>query len=172
MRPADVLDAEAVFEAVDGARESLAPWLPWVDDWRGPADAGAFLRDTVQLSAEYKARYVSLWLDERAVGMACLDPIDVAQRSASVGWWLIPSARGRGLATRAAAALITDAFERVRLARVEARMVADNRTSVAVAERLGMTREGVLRAARVRRGVLNDVAVYSVLADEWAALSP
>ena len=85
---------------------------------------------------------------------------------------MVDPRRGRGLATRAAAALITDAFERVRLARVEARMVADNRTSVAVAERLGMTREGVLRAARVRRGVLNDVAVYSVLADEWAALSP
>lgn len=169
LRPADVLDAEALYVAVEGAREALAPWLGWVDDWRGPVDAGAFLRDAVQLSAEYKARYVTLWLEESLVGMACLDPIDVAQRSASVGWWLTPAGRGRGLATRAARALISDAFARLRLARVEARMVSDNAASVAVAERLRMTRDGVLRQARVRRGVSVDVAVYSLLAKEWQA---
>lgn len=41
--------------------------------------------------------------------------------------------------------------------------------SIAVAERLGLTREGVMRQNHLHRGVRQDTEIWSVLAHEWAA---
>ena len=46
---------------------------------------------------------------------------------------------------------------------------ADNERSAAVAKRLGMTLEGVLRSEYVHHGERHDSEVYSLLADEWTS---
>jgi RimJ/RimL family protein N-acetyltransferase len=51
--------------------------------------------------------------------------------------------------------------------RVEWRCATGNTRSSAVARRLGMTREGVLREASPLRGVRHDVELWAVLATEW-----
>lgn len=51
--------------------------------------------------------------------------------------------------------------------RVEWRASAANTRSLAAAERLGMTREGVLRQSYPHRGVRQDTEVWAVLAHEW-----
>jgi RimJ/RimL family protein N-acetyltransferase len=50
------------------------------------------------------------------------------------------------------------------MARVEWRVVPDNLRSIAVAKRLGMTPEGVLRQAFPGDGVRHDIEVWSLLA--------
>ena len=42
-------------------------------------------------------------------------------------------------------------------------------STFAVAERLGMTKDGVMREAYLHRGVRHDMEVWSVLAPEWRA---
>jgi RimJ/RimL family protein N-acetyltransferase len=44
-----------------------------------------------------------------------------------------------------------------------------NTRSVAVAKRLGMTRDGVLRESYPYRGTRHDSEIWSVLAPEWRA---
>ena len=39
--------------------------------------------------------------------------------------------------------------------------------SAAVAERLGFTKEGVLRQSEMRNGRLHDFSIYGLLAAEW-----
>jgi RimJ/RimL family protein N-acetyltransferase len=56
-----------------------------------------------------------------------------------VGWALRPEARGRGLATEAARAVLRWAFERFDLPYVTAMIRPDNAPSLAVAERLGLS---------------------------------
>ncbi len=46
---------------------------------------------------------------------------------------------------------------------------AANEPSIAVARRLGMTKEGVLREGYLYRGERQDIEVWSVLAPEWRA---
>lgn len=57
------------------------------------------------------------------------------------------------------------------LNRVHARADANNVGSQRVMEKVGMVREGVLRANRVERGETVDEAVFSVLRPEWKARS-
>ena len=53
--------------------------------------------------------------------------------------------------------------------RVEWMPPSGNKPSLKVAERLGMTRDGVLRESYPHRGVRHDTEVWSVLAPEWRA---
>lgn len=56
--------------------------------------------------------------------------------------------------------------------RVEWHVSSANKKSLAVAERLGMTREGVLRQTHPHRGVRQDTEIWAVLADEWPPVRP
>ncbi|MFT4705919.1 MAG: ribosomal-protein-serine acetyltransferase [Bradymonadia bacterium] len=143
LRPANVADAPALFACVDGARDALSPWLPWVKDMRSTVDAGAFMRDAQLLHLELRALYASIWVGDALVGLACLDPIDLATQNAFLGWWLAPEARGRGIAGRAAAAMRDEAFARWRLDEVLAKMLPTNHASAVLAERLGLVADPV-----------------------------
>ena len=164
LRPAAVAHTHALFAAVDGDRAALGRWLPWVKDVTAPVHSGTFLRDAVLLSADLKAFYVSLWAEDRLVGMASLDPIALPHR-ASLGWWLVSAVQGRGYATRAAAALRDEAFGRWNLAEVEAFMARENEASRAVAERIGLVSDGALGQSTDRPHQER----YSMTREVWGA---
>jgi RimJ/RimL family protein N-acetyltransferase len=87
---------------------------------------------------------------------------DVAQ----IGYWIAPSARGRGYATRAAILLTRWLFE-LGAARVFLTIVAGNSESVAVARRAGFAYEGTMRAHGVWLGQRCDVMWFAALPLEW-----
>lgn len=96
--------------------------------------------------------------------------IDVAQRSAELGYSVARTHWKRGLCTEAARAVIDAAFgARPDLVRVHARADADNLGSQRVMEKIGMVKEGVLRSSRVERGEVFDEARFSILRREWEA---
>ncbi|MDI6100426.1 GNAT family protein [Actinoplanes sp. NEAU-A12] len=94
--------------------------------------------------------------------------IDKAEGSAEVGFWIDAAAEGRGLVTRALHAVLGHGFGDLGLHRVEMRTLTTNDRSRRLAERLGFTLEGVLRRAIRFPDGYRDVAVYAVLADEFA----
>jgi RimJ/RimL family protein N-acetyltransferase len=47
LRPLQVDDAETLFALVDGSRDTLSQWLPWVDNTRSAADSLAFIQRTL-----------------------------------------------------------------------------------------------------------------------------
>ncbi len=95
---------------------------------------------------------VGLWRDRMDAGRA------------SAGYWLLPAARGRGLASRAVAALARWGLEELGLARVELHIEPWNTASLRVAERAGFEREGLLRSYLELNGRRRDLVVWSVVA--------
>ena len=92
---------------------------------------------------------------------------DTRSGMCEVGVWLAPEAVGRGLVTRAARHMIDWAVGERGLTRVEWRAIPGNERSIAVARRLGMRREGVLRKTFPLRGALHDTEVWALLAEDW-----
>ena len=68
--------------------------------------------------------------------------IGVDEDEVEVGWVVAVEARGRGLATEAAAAVIAYAFDTVGVDEVVAYTAPDNAASLRVMDKLGMTRRG------------------------------
>jgi ribosomal-protein-alanine N-acetyltransferase len=107
--------------------------------------------------------------DDRCVGHAWVNLSDL--RRGSVGYWLLPEARGRGLATRSVRLLAQWAFRDLGLARLALLTEPGNRASQRIAERLGFRREGVLRSYDENDGRRVDNVVFSLLPDEFGPLA-
>jgi [ribosomal protein S5]-alanine N-acetyltransferase len=80
-----------------------------------------------------------------------------------VGYWLLPEARGRGLATRAVRLVSQWALRDLGLARLGLYAEPWNRASQRVAERAGFHLEGTLRAYAEIDGRRADFVSYSLL---------
>ena len=83
---------------------------------------------------------------------------------AGLGYWVIPRARGRGLASRAAALLSSWALASAGLARVEAWTEPANTASQRVLLHAGFAREGVLRSFLSFEDRRADAVVFSRVA--------
>jgi len=91
---------------------------------------------------------------------------------AEIGYSIARRHWSKGFCTEAAGAVRDAAFSvHEELNRVRAFADARNVASQRVMEKLGMTREGVLRQNRVERGEVMDEAWYGILRPEWGARS-
>jgi RimJ/RimL family protein N-acetyltransferase len=137
---------------IDDAREYLQRW----------ADGHA--ADTQHMTG--------IWLDGAYVGCVQLFDFDARLGTCEMGVWLVPEAQGRGLVTRACRYVLDWAIGVRGMSRVQWKANPVNAASVAVARRLGMTRDGRLRSAWQIGGVRSDVEVWSMLAHEWPKAVP
>jgi RimJ/RimL family protein N-acetyltransferase len=99
-------------------------------------------------------------------GGGSLHRIEPHERRASVGYWLAPAHRGRGIATRATRLMVRWAFSELGLARIELTCGLDNAASQRVAERVGFVREGLLRSHTTFKQSRRDTLVFSLLSGE------
>lgn len=105
--------------------------------------------------------------DGEFYGMAAAVSIDLDAATAELGYMLLPSARGRGIATAALAELTRWAFDELRMHRLELMIVVANGPSRAVAERCGYLHEGTHRSLFLKNGadgpIRHDTEVWAKL---------
>ena len=87
---------------------------------------------------------------------------------AEVGYWVAPTARGAGVAGRALGLISPWALGPLGLRRLDLLASVSNVASMRVAERCGYVREGTLRKAWFRGPGREDMALYSLLAEDLA----
>jgi RimJ/RimL family protein N-acetyltransferase len=162
--------AQAYQELLTANIDRLVQWLPGLEELPSLeqtradlARRGQALLDGSQLPLAIAVPADGGW---RLVGEVNL-LIDREIRAAEIGYWLDTEFTGRGLVTRAVTATLDWAFGPLGLRRIKLFALADNVSSIAVAERLGFTREGRFRAAAVVSGVEHDVVGYGLLDREW-----
>lgn len=105
---------------------------------------------------------------EELVGMSSFLRIDPRHRSLEIGFtYYRPRFRGTGVNRRIKDMMIRRAIESG-FNRVEFRVDLRNKHSQAAMNKLGATREGVLRADTVTwTGHVRDTVMFSILSDEW-----
>ena len=86
--------------------------------------------------------------------------------NAEIGWWLAEEHWGRGIATRAARALVARAFGNPAITRVIAPIHAGNARSMGVAEKAGLTLEAVQRKSAFKAGKIIDRHLYAIVRDD------
>ncbi|MFF2046009.1 GNAT family N-acetyltransferase [Kitasatospora sp. NPDC058170] len=84
---------------------------------------------------------------DELLGNIALRWTDRADGLAMIGYWLLPAARGRGLATRATRAVTSWGIAESWARRIEIAHAVGNEASCRVAERCGYPAEGTLRAS-------------------------
>ena len=99
------------------------------------------------------------------VGGATLHHLDSERRIVEIGYFVLPAARGRGVATTIARMLAEHAFS-LGIERVAAYVNVGNTASERVLEKAGFTREGVVRSMPKPDGRRVDKTLFSLLPGE------
>jgi ribosomal-protein-serine acetyltransferase len=159
-------DAEESFALVDRNRDRLRPWMIWEPTTRSPDDSRAFILRS--LASETDVEGNGIWVDGRLAGGMGLR-VDVGDATAEIGYWIGGDFEGRGIITRACRRFFDFAFDELGMHRMELCAASGNVRSRAVAERLGMRQEGVLRDGVRTPDGFKDLVIYGILDDEWRA---
>src|SRR5580658_4802843 len=94
---------------------------------------------------------------DRAVGQIGLWLKDLGEGRASVGYWVVRSARGHRAGARALQALARWAFHELQVPRLELWVEPWNTASILTAEQAGFQREGLLRSWQEVGGTRRDM---------------
>jgi [ribosomal protein S5]-alanine N-acetyltransferase len=106
----------------------------------------------------------SLETDELIGGIGL--SITTRHRRGSLGYWLGVDHWGKGYATEAARAVLRYGFSELGLHRIEAGHYPRNPASGRVLTKIGMQREGVMRAHLLKGDVFEDDVIYAILATD------
>lgn len=106
---------------------------------------------------------------DKVVGSTRYLNIRPEHRSLEIGWtWLGQDWLRTVINTEAKLLLLSHAFERLGCVRVEFKTDARNERSQRALERIGATREGVMRKHMIVQGnYVRDSVYFSVIEDEW-----
>lgn len=157
----DAADAAVVLQAK--ADPLIGHYSPSISDVRTESDA---LRWLAARHADHRVE----WAVEDESGVIGRTSLYIEDRDAlaEVGYWVLPQARGRGVATMAVETVVGWAFTDGGLGRLEIEHELDNLASCAVAQRLGFTLEGTRRGGIVARGERHNVHLHALLASDVA----
>jgi ribosomal-protein-alanine N-acetyltransferase len=106
------------------------------------------------------------------LGVTTLMELNRRDRRAMVGTWLGREHWGTGVNAEAKALVLHLGFRVLDLARIGAYCDVPNVRSQRALEKLGFTREGVLRAWHRHADAPHDVVVYGLLREEWRSDVP
>ena len=162
---------------VDGLFAALADDEPWRHLPAGrPANRDEM---AARVAADLRAQHLGqrvVWAQRDAVtgevvGTTSYHDIDDDRRSLGIGYTVLAPSRWRtGINTEAKLMLLERAFGTLRAERVFWYTDIRNERSQRAIERLGATREGVLRRHRRRPdGTWRDTVLYAMTAGEWPA---
>jgi ribosomal-protein-serine acetyltransferase len=163
-------DAAPFAEAIDTDAAVLKRCIPHIAKLNTAAAVRAHLRRAEPFVAHRAWLDLAIREGEDIAGFIGIYGVDRLDRVAMIGYWVVQSYTGRGIATRALCAVRDFAFGDYELHRLELQIAVDNAPSIAVAERAGFRREGVLRGRFARGASYVDGALYArISGDEPSA---
>jgi ribosomal-protein-alanine N-acetyltransferase len=167
LRPWDPDDADAVFAYASDPE--VARYMSW-HRHESVADAHFFLNEIV--AEGYEKGFLTyalcpLDMPEIAIGGVSLEWKPEEHQVMELGYVLSRDRWGNGYVPEAARALLDQAFLTTPVERVFAPIFVENVKSRRVAEKVGLTLEGVLRSSLSLRGRRWDQSIYSILRSDF-----
>jgi RimJ/RimL family protein N-acetyltransferase/nitroimidazol reductase NimA-like FMN-containing flavoprotein (pyridoxamine 5'-phosphate oxidase superfamily) len=168
LAPLDLSHVDGLFAAV--ADPEVYRWLPRPVP-ADPAEMAGQVREALRMQAQ-GIRVPFVQQDARTgevIGSTSYYAPDDTNRVIAIGYTMLARSHWRtGVNTEAKLLLLRHAFETLGAVRVEWHTDLFNERSQRAIERLGATREGVLRRHRLRPdGTFRDTVQYSMLDAEW-----
>lgn len=166
-------DAATLDDAIRASLTDLNQWLPWARMDYTSGDTTAFIRESVQAWKEDRAWDYSIRTREdpsRHIGNISVWTTSKLGKIAEIGYWIRSDEQSKGVCTESVDRLLEEAFDALGYHKVVLRIAIGNAASDRVAQKLGFTREGVLREELLIRGNWVDHSLWSLLDREYRAL--
>ncbi|MBO1255143.1 GNAT family N-acetyltransferase [Alteromonas sp. 5E99-2] len=139
-----------------------------VHQWLGKELCPISLRAAVKVIADLEEKRIQgfgicylLIFNQQCLGLGIINYIHPTHKNANLGYWLHPASVGQGLASALCKSLTRLAFTQMDLMRLELLIEPANYASIALAERIGASKEGLCKK---RLWGTRDAYLYSIVA--------
>jgi ribosomal-protein-alanine N-acetyltransferase len=106
----------------------------------------------------------AITIDDQVIGGIGMEPRqDVYRKTAILGYWLSEELWGKGIMSEAVKLVTNYAFTQLDLIRLQASVYSKNPASMRVLEKAGYQKEGIMRNAVIKNGVVMDEHLYAIL---------
>ncbi len=160
--------AAGLWEATEASLAELLVYMAWAVH-ASPENSRAYAERVAKRFEQSIDWSFTIFHDDAVAGTISLMNYQAMFNVAEIGYWIRSELAGRGLITEAGRAICDFGFDEVRLHRIELRAWVDNPASIRVAEKLGFTREGLLREASWARAGYQDMYIYGLLESDRKA---
>lgn len=162
--------AKHYLEIVNNEREYLSEWLAWPPHADSEAFFLNFIKGSLHKYADGTAMVCAMIYQGQVVGNIGFNTISHELKKVEMGYWLSREYQGNGIVTQSVFALMTYAFEQLKMDKVEIAAAKENRKSRGVCERLGMTLEGIITNNENINGRIVDHAVYGLMCEQFTVV--
>ena len=160
-------NADEFFALVERNRTFLRQYLPWVDHTLSVENSKTYIKECRKQFKSDSGYSLCIFYRQNIVGAISSHSIDQIDCKTEIGYWLAEDQQGKGIMRRSCLALMTYLFETLQLHRIEIRIVFNNLTSQRIPEKLGFTKEGILRESAYINDKFHDVLIYGLLASDF-----
>lgn len=105
--------------------------------------------------------------ENKLIGTIGYDGIQIKNKRADIGYDINSNYWRQGYATEAINEVISFGFSRLCLSRIGAVVFPDNKASLSLLEKVGFTKEGLLREYIIQNNIAKDTVVLSLLKNEY-----
>ena len=119
--------------------------------------------------------YESLWKERTGIwwiitneqdmpmGACGFNYFNLAHEKIELGFWLLPQFQGNGVMKEILPVIIAYIFTNWQVHRIEALVESGNNSSCGLLERVGFTREGMMKECEIKNGTRISLVMYSLL---------
>ena len=158
--------APTIFRVINRDREYLREWLPFVDVTHQVSDTELFIKSLNAGTGFKKDVVYAIWYKMEFAGLIGFKDTDWVNNKTELGYWLAQDMQGKGIITQCVNVLISHAFGKLSMNRVQVKVAAGNIRSAAIPERLGFKFEGVEREGELINGLYHDLQIFSILKND------
>ena len=165
IRPTHPADAAQAYAALHESTAELSVWLPGLAAAHSPDVIEARIQaDQVPWTAGTDYHFAVIDVQTEAYLGGCgLTRIHPMHRFANLYYWIRSSRSGEGIATIATRLVVHYGLVQLGLNRIEIVVAVGNRASIRVAEKVGATREGILRSRIALPHGISDALMFSLI---------
>ncbi|HEX5597757.1 MAG TPA: GNAT family N-acetyltransferase [Micromonosporaceae bacterium] len=165
LRPFDASDVDRI---VIGCNDKeVQRWLPLPCPYSREVATAWCTTDAERLRTEGEGLHLAISTpDGYLLGNVSLKKTHWRYGITEIGYWVMPDARGKGIATTACRALSTWALGDERIFRVELTAAPGNVSSQRVAEKVGFSFEGIARSGGIVHHGRTDLLIYSLIRND------
>jgi ribosomal-protein-serine acetyltransferase len=157
--------APRLWDSIQASMPELKAWMSWAGDPRYE-QTEEFTKQCPWLWDNQFSFSFTIFHQDLEAGTVGFNRYAALNASAEIGYWLRTDLAGRGLMTEAAGAVVEFGFAFLNLHRIELHAGLENKGSIRVAEKLGFSREGVIRDGSRNAEDFYDCYVYGLLATD------
>jgi ribosomal-protein-serine acetyltransferase len=159
--------AEELSQLIKDDYDYLKEFCPGLTSAHTKEVATALLDSYCETNRTLKGLYSLIFIENKIVGMIELNHFDFLNGTCEFGYWIFSKYQGRGIITRCCQSMLDYVFNELKFNRIEIKCGVLNERSQKIPQKLGFTKEGILRQNELVNGEYKDSVLYSMLREEW-----